>query len=154
MRRCADAPYIANVAALIAAGVVVLLHLAYLVYATVGGFLALRSLVWLWPHLVSTIWSITVTLTPINCPLTALEKWLLTVAGRTPYDDSFTAHYLRDVIYPAKYEVGIWLAMIGLAMVSYLVVLSPAGKAARVRVRVAAARESAQTERVSPERSV
>jgi hypothetical protein len=124
MRTCADKPYIPSVAALIAAGVVVLLHLAYLVYATIGGFLGLRSLLWLWPHLVSTAWSVTVTLTPVNCPLTAVEKWLLTSAGRTPYEDSFTAHYLRDVIYPARYEVGIWLGMIGVALASYVVVLA------------------------------
>ena len=133
MRTCASGPYISTVAALIAAGVVVLVHLAYLVYATVGGFLGLRSLVWLLPHVISTIWSITVTLTPINCPLTALEKWLLTLSGRTPYADSFTAHYLRGVIYPAKYEVGIWLAMIGVALVSYVVVLAAPRRAAGAR---------------------
>jgi len=102
----------------------VLLHLAYLVYATVGGFLGLRGLLWLWPHLLSTAWSVAVTLTPLNCPLTALEKWLLGAADRAPYDGSFTAHYLRDVVYPAKYEDGIWLAMIGVALLSYVVVLA------------------------------
>lgn len=124
MRTCVDKPYIPSVAALIAAGAVALLHLAYLVYATVGGFLGLRSLLWLWPHLVSTAWSVTVTLTPVRCPLTAVEKWLLAASGRTPYDDSFTAHYLRGVVYPARYEVGVWLGMIGVALLSYVVVLA------------------------------
>lgn len=137
MRACASGPYISSVAALIAAGVVVLVHLAYLVYATIGGFLGLRSLLWLWPHVISTIWSITVTLTPVNCPLTALEKWLLTLSGQTPYADSFTAHYLRGVIYPAKYEVGIWIAMIGVALVSYVVVLAAPRRAAGPRARAA-----------------
>lgn len=112
-----------DMAALVAAGAVVLVHLAYLVYATVGGFLGLRSLLWLVPHVVSTIWSVVVTLTPVGCPLTALEKWLLVRAGRTPYDDSFTAYYLRDVLYPAEYEVAVWLGMIGVAVASYVVVL-------------------------------
>lgn len=132
MRPPCRGPYIPNVAALIAAGVVVVVHLAYLVYAAVGGFLALRSLVWLWPHLVSTIWSVLVTLTAIGCPLTALEKWLLTMSGRTPYEDSFTAHYLRDVLYPAQYEVGVWLGMMGLALISYVVVLTARTRAHRV----------------------
>lgn len=123
MRTCASTPYIPIVAALIAAGFVVLVHMAYLVYATIGGFLGLRSLLWLWPHLVSTAWSVVVTLTPVGCPLTALEKWLLTASGRTPYEDSFTAHYLRGVLYPAKYEVGVWLGMMGVALLSYVVVL-------------------------------
>ncbi|HSE08425.1 MAG TPA: DUF2784 domain-containing protein [Nocardioidaceae bacterium] len=109
--------------ALLAAGLVVLLHLAYLVYAAVGGFLGLRGMVWLWPHLISTAWCITVTLTAVGCPLTALEKWLLVAAGRTPYDGSFTAHYLRDVVYPYEYETHVWLSMIALAAISYVAVL-------------------------------
>lgn len=106
------------------AGVVVLVHLGYLIYATVGGFLALRRLGWLWPHLLSTVWSVAVTLTPLNCPLTALEKWLIRMDGRVPYDDSFTAYYLRDSLYPARYEVAIWLGMIAVALLSYVAVLS------------------------------
>lgn len=108
----------------VAAGGVVFLHLAYLVYAAVGGFLALRNLKWLWPHLISTIWSVVVTLTALNCPLTALEKWLISLAGRTPYEGSFTEYYLRDVLYPVEYEISIWLGMIGLACLSYVIVLT------------------------------
>lgn len=100
------------------------LHLAYLVYAAVGGFLALRNLKWLWPHLISTTWSVIVTLTALSCPLTALEKWLISLAGRTPYEGSFTEHYLRDVLYPVEYEISIWLGMIGLACLSYVIVLT------------------------------
>jgi hypothetical protein len=150
MRRCATAPYIARVAALIAAGAVVLLHLAYLVYATIGGFLGLRNVRWLWPHFASTIWSVVVTLTTIGCPLTALEKWLLTLSGRTPYDDSFTAYYLRDVIYPAKYEVTVWVTMIVVALASYVVVLTPAVRAARAQAHTAGA--PARAEGVSSDR--
>jgi hypothetical protein len=111
------------VAALVAAGVVVLVHLAYLVYAAVGGFLGLRGLLWLLPHLISTAWSITVTVTPVDCPLTALEKWLLELSGQRPYDGSFTSHYLRDVVYPYQYETLVWLGMMALAALSYVVVL-------------------------------
>ncbi len=112
------------------------LHLAYLAYAAFGGFLALRRRAWLWPHIVSTVWSVVVTTTQIGCPLTAAEKWLLGRAGRTPYEGSFTAHYLRDALYPAQYEVAVWLTMLALVLTSYVVVLrrrhgrgSPAGLA-------------------------
>lgn len=147
MRSPSSRPYIPDVAALIAAGVVIVVHLAYLVYAAVGGFLALRSMVWLWPHLVSTVWSVLVTLTAIGCPLTALEKWLLTMSGRTPYEDSFTAHYLRGVLYPAQYEVGVWLAMMGLALVSYVVVLTARARGHRVIAVAAAPAQAASTDR-------
>lgn len=116
-------PYDLPVAASLAAGLVALVHLGYLVYGAFGGFLALRNRAWLWPHLASTVWSLTVTLTPLNCPLTALEKWLLRLADRTPYDGSYTAHYLRGVLYPAEYEMGVWLSGIAIALVSYVVVL-------------------------------
>ena len=109
-------------AALLAAGVVAL-HLAYLAYAAFGGFVALRHRAWLWPHLASTVWSVVVTTTPIGCPLTAAEKWLLLHAGRTPYEGSFTAYYLRDTLYPAQYEVAVWLTMLGVAVASYVLVL-------------------------------
>lgn len=100
------------------------MHLAYLVYAAVGGFLALRNVAWLWPHLASTVWSFTVTLTGIRCPLTAVEKWLIGASGGTPYDGSFTAYYLRDVLYPAEYEIAVWVGMMSLAVLSYVVVLT------------------------------
>lgn len=110
------------------------LHLAFLAYAAFGGFLALRRRAWLWPHLASTVWSVVVTTTQIGCPLTAAEKWLLARAGRTPYDGSFTAHYLRDVLYPAQLEVAVWLTMLAVVLTSYGIVLrgrrwrgSPAG---------------------------
>jgi hypothetical protein len=110
------------VVALWGAEVVVVVHLAYLVYAAVGGFLALRRRAWLWPHLVSTAWSVVVTVTAVRCPLSALEKWLLAQAGEPVYADSFTAYYLRDVLYPAQWETAVWLAMMALAATSYVLV--------------------------------
>lgn len=125
--------YVKGVAAEVA-WVVVVVHLGYLVYAAFGGFLALRSLTWLWPHMASTVWSVVVTVTPIGCPLTALEKWLVRLDGQTPYQDSFTAHYLRDVLYPSQYEVLVWLGMLTTALASYGLVLS---RHSSVRARLA-----------------
>ena len=107
----------------LAAGFVAVLHMAYILYAGIGGFLALRSRAWLWPHMVSTAWCLTVTLTDVACPLTWLEKWLITWGGGTPYEASFTAHYLRDVVYPTEYETAVWLSGIAFAVLSYLLVL-------------------------------
>ena len=110
--------------ALVAAWFVAIVHLGYLAYMVFGGFLALRRLAWLWPSIVSTLYSIYVTVTDFRCPLTALEKWLLQAGGRTPYEDSFTAHYLRDFLYPAQYETAVWLSSMGVALLSYAVVLT------------------------------
>jgi Protein of Unknown function (DUF2784) len=106
------------VAALVAAG-----HMAYLGYMVFGGFLALRRLAWLWPHVGSTVYSFYVTLTDFTCPVTTLEQELLRRGGRTPYEGSFTEHYLRGTLYPAQYETAIWVTGMGVAVLSYVVVL-------------------------------
>ena len=105
-------------AALVAAG-----HMAFLAYLVLGGFLALRRLAWLWPHLGCTAWSVFITLTEGRCPLTTLEKWLLVRGGRVPYEDSFISHYLSGTVFPAQYEIAVWLASVVVALVSYAVVL-------------------------------
>ncbi len=110
-------------AALVAAAVVVALHMAYLLYMVFGGFLALRRFALIWPHIGSTLYSIYVTTTSFTCPVTTLEKWLLEKGGRTPYEGSFIAQYLRGVLYPAQYETALWVSCMALAVVSYVVVL-------------------------------
>lgn len=109
---------------MLAAGLVVAVHMGYLVYMVFGGFLALRRVAWLWPHIMSTVYSIYVTVTDFRCPLTALEQWLLARGGRVPYEGSYTAYYLRDVLYPAQYETAVWLSGMGLALLSYVIVLT------------------------------
>jgi hypothetical protein len=104
------------VAALVAAAVVAALHMAFLVYMVVGGFLGLYRFHLIWPSVGVTVYSFYVTLTDFTCPVTTLEKWLLVKGGRTPYDGSFTEHYLRGTLYPAQYETAIWLTAMGIAI--------------------------------------
>ena len=98
------------------------LHFGYLLYAMFGGFLGLHGLPWLWAHLASSVWSVTVTVTAISCPLTALEKGLLTSAGRTPYEGTFIEQYLTGRLYPAEYEAAVWFMGAGIALTSYALV--------------------------------
>jgi Protein of Unknown function (DUF2784) len=109
--------------AVVAAAVVVVVHMAFLAYIVLGGFLALRRLAWLWPSIAVTLYSAYVTLASYTCPLTTLEKWLLEAGGRVPYEGSFIAQYLHDVVYPAQYERAAWVIAMGIALVSYAVVL-------------------------------
>lgn len=114
--------YVAPELAILAAEVVVVLHFGYLAYAAFGGFLGLLGLRWLWVHLASSVWSVTVTVTAISCPLTALEKGLLGSAGRTPYEGTFIEQYLTGTLYPPQYEAAVWFAGAGIALASYAVV--------------------------------
>jgi hypothetical protein len=114
---------VASALAGVAADVVVVVHLAFLAYIVFGGFLGLRKLAWLWPSIGTTLYSAYVTLASFTCPLTTLEKWLLEAGGRVPYEGSFIAQYLHDVLYPAQYERAAWVIAMGIALVSYAVVL-------------------------------
>ena len=111
-------------AALVLADVVVVVHMAFLVYMVLGGFLALRRVTLVWPHMATTIYAAYVTIASFTCPLTTLEKWLLTSGGESPYDGSFINQYLRGVLYPAEYETAMWLACMTVAVASQAYVLT------------------------------
>jgi ABC-type xylose transport system permease subunit len=107
-----------------AAQLVVVVHLAVLAYIVLGGLLALRGLVWLWPSIAMTVYSAYVTLASYTCPLTRLEKWLLERGGRVPYEGSFISRYLHDVLYPAQYERAAWVIATSFTLVTYVLVLT------------------------------
>lgn len=106
----------------VAADAVVTVHLAYLLYVVVGGLLALRGVVWLWPHAITAFWGVVGLLTEVTCPLTALEKHLLVLDGVQPYDGTFIGHYLDDVLYPAAWHEGVWWATAVFVLWSYVLV--------------------------------
>jgi ribose/xylose/arabinose/galactoside ABC-type transport system permease subunit len=118
------APPVASGLAGVAAAVVVVVHMAFLAYIVFGGFLGLLRPVLLWPSIVATLYSAYVTLASYTCPLTRLEKWLLEAGGRVPYEESFIAHYLHGVLFPAQYERAVWMTAMAIALVSYVLVLT------------------------------
>lgn len=84
-----------------AADGVLLLHMAFILFALFGGALTAR---WRWMplvHLPTAAWALVVELTGRICPLTYLENDLRIRAGQSGYSESFVEHYLLDVIYPA-----------------------------------------------------
>lgn len=85
----------------VAADAVLVLHLAFIVFALVGAALTVR---WPWiplVHLPAASWGIFVELSGRICPLTYLENHLRVEAGQSGYAESFIEHYLLDIIYPA-----------------------------------------------------
>lgn len=87
----------------VAADVVVAVHLAFLVFLTVGSLLA-----WRWPrvvvlHLPSVVWGVVSITVGLSCPLTPLEKHLRRLAGEQGYAGGFVDHYVEDVVYPERY---------------------------------------------------
>lgn len=96
----------------LAANAVLLLHLAFIVFAVLGATLAFR---WRWipyVHLPAAAWAFFVEASGRICPLTYLENNLRSEAGQSGYSGGFIEHYLLPIIYPAglTHSTQIWLA--------------------------------------------
>lgn len=85
----------------LAADAVLLLHLAFIVFALLGAAFAARRRWLIVVHLPAAAWGFFVELTGRICPLTYAENFLRIKAGQSGYTESFIEHYLLAVLYPA-----------------------------------------------------
>lgn len=85
--------------ALLADGLV-LVHLAFIVFAVLGAALLFvwPRLVWL--HLPALLWAGWIEFSGGICPLTPIEQRWREAAGQAGYQGGFIEHYLVPVIYP------------------------------------------------------
>ena len=82
------------------ADLVMILHLAFVIFVVCGGLLLLRWCRVMWLHLPAAIWGAVVEFTGWICPLTPLENWLREKGGKASYRSDFIAQYLLPVLYP------------------------------------------------------
>ena len=97
----------------LAADCVLMLHLAFILFAVLGATMAVW---WRWVplvHLPAATWGFFVELTGRDCPLTYLENYLRIKAGLSGYTESFVEHYLLAIIYPAGLTREIQFALAG-----------------------------------------
>lgn len=85
----------------IAADLLVVVHLGFVVFVVLGAFAVPRWPRLAWAHLPAVAWGVGIEFTGAICPLTPLEQWLRIEAGAAGYDGDFIAHYLLPVLYPA-----------------------------------------------------
>ena len=83
----------------LAADAVLVFHLAFIVFALLGGLLAIRWRWMVWLHLPAAGWGFFVEVTGRICPLTPLENMLREQAGSSGFSGGFVAHYLVPLIY-------------------------------------------------------
>lgn len=100
----------------LAADAVLLLHLAFILFALFGAALALR-----WPrivrlHVPAALWAAGIELTGAICPLTYLENDLRMRAGQQGYTDGFIEHYLLPVLYPAGLTPAVQYVLAGVVL--------------------------------------
>lgn len=103
------------------ADAVVLLHLAFVAFAILGGLLALRWRWMPWLHLPAVLWGTAVELAQWRCPLTPLENALRRAAGGATYSGGFIEHYVHPLLYPATLTRGDQVVLgIGLVLLNVL----------------------------------
>ena len=116
----------------LAADLVALLHLAFVVFVVSGGLLVLRWPRLAWLHLPAVAWGAAIELLGWICPLTPLENRLRHAAGLAGYEGGFVDHYLLPVLYPASLSRSVQI-MLGLSVLVINAVLY--GSILRLRVR-------------------
>jgi len=79
---------------------VVLLHLCFVTFAVLGGYLAWRYAYVALLHLPALLWALWIELSGAICPLTPLENRYRQLAGEAGYSGGFIEHYALPVLYP------------------------------------------------------
>ena len=110
----------------IAADGVLLLHLAFILFAVLGGLLVLRHPSLLPVHLAAVLWGVGIEMVGWICPLTPLENFLREQGGETGYTGGFIEHYLALLLYPEnltielRYVLGMSLVVVNLIIYGFV----------------------------------
>ena len=111
----------------ILADVVALIHLAFIIFVTIGGFLALRWPRVAWVHLPAVLWGAMLEFCGWICPLTPLENALRTAGGGSGYESGFIDRYVMPMVYPSGLtrgmQVALGMAIVAINLVVYGVVI-------------------------------
>ena len=106
------------------ADLILVLHLAFIVFVVAGGLLALR-LGWVpLVHLPAALWGVFIEASGGVCPLTPLENALRRAAGASGYEGGFIEHYLVPAIYPPALSHQVQLELAGLVVLANVLVYS------------------------------
>jgi hypothetical protein len=102
---------------------VVVLHLAFIVFAVLGGLLAFKWRRVVWFHLPAVTWAALIEFANWSCPLTPLENWLRRRSGETGYQSGFIEHYLLPALYPdalpRRLQITLGLLVLGVNLAVY-----------------------------------
>lgn len=121
-----DAPMEGRVITEALAAAVVLVHLLYILFAALGGFLVWRYLPLAWLHIPAVAWGAYVELTGGVCPLTPLEMSFRRRAGLELYSGDFIGHTILPLIYvealtrTTQVALGVGLVVGNLAIYGFL----------------------------------
>jgi hypothetical protein len=103
------------------ADLVLVVHLAFVVFVVLGGFLVLRWRWVAWLHVPAAIWGILIEYAGWICPLTPLENFFRQRGGETGYSEGFIQHYILPVLYPGALTRGTQIVLGSLALLVNLI---------------------------------
>jgi Protein of Unknown function (DUF2784) len=116
----------------IAADVLVAIHLAFILFATLGGLLALRWRWIVWVQMPAVAWAAWIEMSGRICPLTPWEVDFRKLAGESGYTGGFIEHYLIPVLYPEELtrtiQIGLGLFVLALNGIIYTWIIVRKGK--------------------------
>ncbi len=93
------------------ADLILVLHLAFVLFVVLGGLLVLRRPKLAWLHLPCAAWGVLIEFAGWICPLTPWEVSLRLRGGEAGYAGGFIAHYVTALLYPAGLTRGIQIAL-------------------------------------------
>ena len=106
----------------IAANLLVLLHLGFVLFVVLGGLLVARWRWLVWLHLPAAFWGVLVEYQGWICPLTPWEQRLRVAGGQSGYSGGFVEHYLLPLLYPGYLDRGIQILLALLVLLINLAV--------------------------------
>ena len=95
----------------IAADSVAVLHLIFILFVVLGGFLAIRWHKIAWFHIPMAVWGALIEFAGWICPLTPLENKLRLISGDSGFAGGFIEEYILPVIYPAGMTRGVQIVL-------------------------------------------
>jgi hypothetical protein len=113
----------------LAADLVLIVHLAFVVLVVLGGVLVLRWPRFMWVHVPALLWGMAIEFIGFVCPLTPLENRLRERAGEATYEGGFIEHYITSLLYPdgltreIQILLGVLVLISNVAIYGYLFVL-------------------------------
>ena len=108
-----------------AADLVLVVHLAFVLFVVLGGLLALRWRRVAWIHAPVALYGAAIEFVGFICPLTPLEVWLRRRGGEAGYEGGFVEHYVTAALYPSgltrEVQIALGTVVLVLNAIVYLV---------------------------------
>ncbi len=104
------------------ADALVLVHVTFVLFVTLGGLLVWKWHRLAWVHLPAVAWGVWIEWSGGICPLTPLENRLRAGSGDGTYPGDFIQHYVLPVLYPGELTRGVQIALGAFALVINAVV--------------------------------